>query len=88
MGWISFFSTLALLSVTLGIVNLFPIPVLDGGHATFFLIEWIRGKPVSLKVMEMAMQAGLFVLICLFALVLYNDFYRYGWLDPIFNLFK
>lgn len=87
-GWVSFLSTLALLSITLGVVNLFPIPVLDGGHATFFIVEWIRGRPVSLRVMEIAMQAGLFVLICLFALVLYNDFYRYGWLDSILSLFK
>lgn len=87
-GWVSFLSTLALLSITLGIVNLFPIPVLDGGHATFFIIEWIRGRPVSLKVMEVAMQVGLFLLICLFAMVLYNDFYRYGWLDSILKLFQ
>lgn len=87
-GWMSFFSTLALLSVTLGIVNLFPIPVLDGGHATFFIIEWIRGRPLSLKIMERAMQAGLAVLICLFVVVIYNDFYRYGWLDSIFNIFR
>jgi len=87
-GWISFFSTLALLSISLGIINLFPIPVLDGGHATFFLIEWIRGRPLSLRVMEIAMQVGLFLIVSLFALVIYNDFYRYGWLDPIVNLFK
>ncbi len=87
-GWISFFSTLALLSISLGIVNLFPIPVLDGGHATFFLIEWIRGRPVSLKVMEVAMQVGVFVLLLLFALVIFNDFQRYGWIDSIVKLFS
>jgi regulator of sigma E protease len=87
-GWVSFFSTLALLSITLGIVNLFPIPVLDGGHATFFILEWIRGKPISLKTMELAMKVGLFMLISLFALVLYNDFHRYGWLDPLLNLWR
>jgi len=87
-GWFSFFTNLAMLSITLGLVNLLPIPVLDGGHATFFMIEWIRGRPVSLRFMEIAMQIGLFILICLFALVLYNDFSRYGWLDAIVNVFK
>ena len=87
-GWISFLSNLALLSITLGLVNLLPIPVLDGGHAVFFTVEWIRGKPVSLRVMEIATQVGLLALICLFALVLYNDFHRYGWLDSVFKLFQ
>ncbi len=87
-GWYSFFSNLAMLSITLGLVNLLPIPVLDGGHATFFIIEWIRGRPVSLRFMEIAMQVGLFILISLFALVLYNDFSRYGWLDAIVQVFK
>ncbi|MBN8554776.1 MAG: RIP metalloprotease RseP [Deltaproteobacteria bacterium] len=87
-GWISFLSNLALLSITLGLVNLLPIPVLDGGHAVFFIIEWIRGRPVSLKVMEIAMQVGLFILVCVFGLVLFNDFSRYGWIDSILKVFK
>ncbi|PIR23021.1 MAG: hypothetical protein COV44_04680 [Deltaproteobacteria bacterium CG11_big_fil_rev_8_21_14_0_20_45_16] len=87
-GWIAFLTNLALLSITLGLVNLLPVPVLDGGHAVFFTIEWIRGRPVSLKVMEVATQIGLVMLIGLFALVLYNDFNRYGFLDPIIKLFQ
>jgi len=87
-GWIAFLTNLALLSITLGLVNLLPVPVLDGGHAVFFAIEWIRGRPVSLKVMEVATQVGLVMLIGLFALVLYNDFNRYGFLDPIIKLFQ
>lgn len=87
-GWIAFMTNLALLSVTLGLVNLLPVPVLDGGHAVFFAIEWIRGRPLSLKVMEVATQVGLFILIGLFALVIYNDFHRYGFLDPVFRLFQ
>ena len=87
-GWVSFLSLLALLSITLGVINLFPIPVLDGGHAVFFTIEWIRGRPLSLKVMEWAMQAGLFILICVFVVALYNDFSREGWLDPVFRLLR
>jgi len=87
-GWISFLNALALLSISLGLFNLLPIPILDGGHATFFIIEWIRGKPLSLKVLEMAMQVGMFAIITLIAFVLYNDFYRYGFFDAIFNLFR
>ncbi len=87
-GWISFFNALALLSISLGLFNLLPIPVLDGGHATFFLIEWIRGRPLSLKVLEMAMQVGMFAIITLIAFVLYNDFHRYGFFDAFMNLFR
>jgi regulator of sigma E protease len=87
-GWISFLTNLALLSIALGLMNLLPVPVLDGGHATFFTIEWIRGKPVSLRVMEIASQVGLFLLICLFVLVIFNDFHRYGWFDSIMKVFR
>lgn len=87
-GWISFFNALALLSISLGLFNLLPIPVLDGGHATFFLIEWIRGRPLSLKVLETAMQVGMFAIITLIAFVLYNDFHRYGYFDAFMSLFR
>lgn len=87
-GWIAFLTNLALLSITLGLVNLLPIPVLDGGHAVFFTLEAIRGKPLSLKSMEIAAQVGLVILIGLFVLVIYNDFNRYGFLDPVFKLFQ
>ncbi len=87
-GWISFLSNLALLSITLGLVNLLPVPVLDGGHATFFIIEWIRGRPVSLRFMEIAMQVGLFLLIALFGLVLMNDIHRYQILESVLKLFR
>lgn len=87
-GWISFMTNLALLSIALGLMNLLPVPVLDGGHATFFTIEWIRGKPMSLRMMEIASQVGLFLLICLFGLVLFNDFHRYGWIDSLLKVFQ
>jgi regulator of sigma E protease len=87
-GWVAFLKTLALLSISLGLVNLFPIPVLDGGHATFFVLEWIRGRPVSLKTMEIASQVGMVILLGLFVLVLYNDFVRYHFFDKIFQIFQ
>jgi regulator of sigma E protease len=61
----------------LAIVNLLPIPVLDGGHLMFFLIEAIKGRPVSVKVREVAQQVGLFILILLMILVFYNDITRF-----------
>lgn len=67
---------LAFLSINLGILNLLPIPILDGGHILFFSLEAILGKPVSLKKREIAQQIGLFLLISLMALAFYNDILR------------
>jgi regulator of sigma E protease len=72
----SLISFIALISINLAIINLLPIPVLDGGHLLFFLIEAIKGKPVSIKVREHAQQVGLFLLIMLMILVFYNDITR------------
>jgi len=55
---------------------LLPIPVLDGGHLLFFSIEAVKGRPVSIKVREIAQQVGLFILILLMILVFYNDISR------------
>jgi regulator of sigma E protease len=67
---------IALLSVNLGILNLLPIPVLDGGHLLFFLIEAVSRRPVNLKMREVAQQIGIFVLILLMIYVFYNDISR------------
>ena len=67
----------ALLSVNLGILNLLPIPVLDGGHLLFLAFEAVLGRPVSLRVREVAQQAGLFVLLALMAFAFYNDIMRF-----------
>jgi regulator of sigma E protease len=69
-------SFIALISINLAIINLLPIPVLDGGHLLFFSIEAIKGSPVSIKVREIAQQIGLFLLILLMILVFYNDISR------------
>ena len=66
----------ALLSINLGLLNLLPIPVLDGGHIFFFLIEIIKGKPVSERNRERASQVGLFMLISLMIFAFYNDIMR------------
>jgi len=67
---------MALISVNLAILNLLPIPVLDGGHLFFFVLEMILRKPVSLKKREIAQQVGLFVLITLMVFIIYNDIAR------------
>ncbi|CBE69540.1 MAG: RIP metalloprotease RseP [Candidatus Methylomirabilis oxygeniifera] len=66
----------ALLSINLGILNLLPIPILDGGHLFFALIEAVRGKPVSLQKREMAQQVGLALLVALMIFAFYNDIFR------------
>ena len=67
---------IALLSINLGILNILPIPVLDGGHLIFFFIEAATGRPVSIRVREIAQQAGIFILILLMIFVFYNDISR------------
>ena len=64
------------LSVNLGVLNLLPIPVLDGGHLLFYTIEAVRGRPVSLKTRELAQQIGIAILITLMLVVFYNDILR------------
>ena len=68
---------IAFISINLAIINLLPIPVLDGGHLLFFSIEAIKGRPVSVKVREVAQQVGFFILILLMILVFYNDITRF-----------
>ena len=66
----------AFLSINLAILNILPIPILDGGHLLFFLIEFIRGKPLGMKKMEAAQQVGFALLILLMVVVTYNDILR------------
>jgi len=75
-GIINLIFFIALLSVNLGIINLLPIPVLDGGHLLFFLIEAVSRRPLNLKTREVAQQVGIFVLILLMIFVFYNDIAR------------
>ena len=65
----------ALLSINLAILNLLPIPILDGGHLFFSLIEAVRGKPISLQKREMAQQVGLALLVALMIFAFYNDIF-------------
>ncbi|WP_022669581.1 RIP metalloprotease RseP [Hippea alviniae] len=73
-----FFAFIALISINLGILNLLPIPVLDGGHLMFYTIEAIRGKPVSEKAIENFQKIGIVILLALMLFAFMNDFKRYG----------
>lgn len=75
-GLVYFLSFLALISVSLGILNLLPIPVLDGGHLMYYIIEWVRGKPVSEQVQAIGFRVGIALLFALMALALFNDITR------------
>jgi len=72
-GWNWFFFILAWLSINLGIINLIPIPILDGGHLLFFAIEAVIRRPVPVKVRQLASWAGLIVILVLMLFVIYND---------------
>ncbi len=72
-SWIGF---LALLSVSLGVLNLLPIPVLDGGHLLYYTMELLAGRPVPEKIQALGYQLGLFMILGIMALALYNDFAR------------
>ncbi len=76
MGLVPFLKFLALVSVSLGVLNLLPVPVLDGGHLMFFAIEAIKGSPVSEKVQIVFQQAGMLALISLMAFAVFLDIGR------------
>jgi regulator of sigma E protease len=80
-GFIDFLKMMAILSVGLGILNILPIPVLDGGHIVLLGIEAIRGKALSLKQLEVVQQVGLVLILLIMGIVMKNDISRL----PIFN---
>jgi regulator of sigma E protease len=76
MGLGAYTAFLALISISLGILNLLPIPLLDGGHLLYYVAEIFKGSPVSERTMELGQRLGLTVLLFLMAFALYNDFNR------------
>ena len=75
-GFVYYLMFIALISVNLGIINLFPLPVLDGGHLLFLVIEKIKGGPVSERVQDVCYRFGVMALMLLMGLALFNDFSR------------
>ena len=76
MGWVSFAGFLALVSVSLGVLNLLPIPLLDGGHLVYYSAEIVKGSPVSERAMEIGQRVGLAILAGLTFFAFYNDINR------------
>lgn len=75
-GWVSFIGFLALVSVSLGVLNLLPVPMLDGGHLMYYISEVFTGRPVSERVMELGSRIGMGLLLLLTSFALYNDLQR------------
>jgi regulator of sigma E protease len=89
-GIIPFIFFMAILSINLGVINLFPIPVLDGGHIFFYIIEIVTRKEISVKVKEMSQQIGFVILLMLMLFVIFIDIERLNFkvVNDIMKIFK
>jgi regulator of sigma E protease len=76
LGIISYLNFMALISISLGVLNLLPIPLLDGGHLMYYTVEIFKGSPVSDRMMEIGQKFGLTLLLVLMAFAFYNDLNR------------
>jgi regulator of sigma E protease len=76
MGWLPYVSFIALISISLGVLNLLPVPLLDGGHLMYYLVEIVKGRPVSERALEIGQRVGMVLLFSLMAFALYNDIHR------------
>jgi regulator of sigma E protease len=76
LGWLSYVNFLALISISLGVLNLLPVPILDGGHLMYYVVEIVKGSPVSERALEIGQQVGIVLLFSLMAFALFNDLNR------------
>ncbi|MDP2783716.1 MAG: RIP metalloprotease RseP [Sulfurimicrobium sp.] len=76
IGWVAYLMFLALVSISLGVLNLLPVPLLDGGHLMYYMAEIVKGSPVSDRVMEIGQQIGMTLLLALMMFAFYNDINR------------
>jgi len=76
IGLAAYIAYMALISISLGVMNLLPIPILDGGHLLYYLVEIVRGRPLSDRWVELGQRVGMGLLACLMGLALFNDFSR------------
>jgi regulator of sigma E protease len=82
-GWVSLFSLMASISLNLGLLNLLPIPVLDGGHILIMLLEGVARRDFSTRVKEKMLLAGFVLLMLLMVTVIYNDLTRIRWVENL-----
>jgi regulator of sigma E protease len=82
-GWVALFSLMAMISLNLGLLNLMPIPVLDGGHIAILAMEGVSRREFSMKVKEKMLLAGFVLLLMLMVTVIYNDLTRIRWLEKL-----
>ena len=82
-GWIQLFSLMAMISLNLGLLNLMPIPVLDGGHIAILALEGLSRRDFSMKVKEKMLLAGFVLLLMLMVTVIYNDLARIQWIGRL-----
>ena len=87
MGFIYLFHLMGLLSASLAIFNLLPLPVLDGGHIMFLIIEKLRGKPLSLRTQEVIANVGVVFLITLTVFIFYSDIMKFGLFKELAKFF-
>ncbi|MBT5519072.1 MAG: RIP metalloprotease RseP [Rhodobiaceae bacterium] len=87
LGLVALINLTAVLSVSIGLINLFPIPMLDGGHLVFYAYEGLFGKPMSAKAQDIGMRIGLSMVLMLFVFVTWNDLSRLNVFDRITGLF-
>jgi regulator of sigma E protease len=76
LGLLPLVSFIALISISLGVLNLLPVPVLDGGHLMYYIVEIIKGRPVSERALEIGQRVGMVLLFTLMAIAIYNDIHR------------
>jgi regulator of sigma E protease len=79
---------MAILSISLGLINLFPIPLLDGGHLLFYAFEAVRGRPLGERAQDYGFRIGLALVVCLMVVATWNDLMQLRVLDYVVRLFS
>jgi regulator of sigma E protease len=77
MGLVTYLSFLVFLNINVGFLNLLPIPILDGGQLLFYMAEWVLGRPLNKQKMIISQRLGVIILLLVFTLAVYNDFFNF-----------
>jgi regulator of sigma E protease len=83
LGWIHLFTLMAMISLNLGLLNLMPVPVLDGGHILILALEGVSRRDFSMRLKEKMLLVGFVLLVTLMATVIYNDLTRVEWIERL-----